>query len=65
MHELLARSDRQLGICLRLLYNEGLRGPLQLHSALNSKGKMEFRVSVPVEDAEFDRLEKSFQMMIR
>lgn len=64
MHELLARSDRQLGICLRLLYNEGLRGPLQLHSA-NSKGKMEFCVSVPVEDAKFDRLEKSFQMMIR
>ena len=46
MHELLAKSDRQLGMCLRMLYDEGLTGPLELKSAINSKGKMEFRVVV-------------------
>ena len=28
MHELLAKSDRQLGMCLRMLYDEGMPGPL-------------------------------------
>ena len=27
-HELLAKSDHQLGMCLRMLYAEGIRGPL-------------------------------------
>lgn len=64
MHELLAKSDRQLGMCLRMLYDEGLRGSLELESAINSKGKMEFRVVVPVEDTEFEKLKKRFETMI-
>lgn len=28
MHEILAKSDRQLGMCLRMLYDEGMPGPL-------------------------------------
>lgn len=47
-----------------MLYDEGLRGPLELKSAINSKGKMEFRVVVPVEDAEFEKLKKRFETMI-
>ena len=42
MHELLAKSDRQLGMCLRMLYDEGIPGPLDVHSEINDKGKMEF-----------------------
>ena len=49
-HELLAKSDHQLGMCLRMLYAEGI-GPLPVHSAKNEKGKMEFLVTVPVDDA--------------
>ena len=44
MHELLAKSDRQLGMCLRMLYDEGMSGPLDVHSEINDKGKMEFHV---------------------
>lgn len=44
MHELLAKSDRQLGMCLRMLYDEGMPGPLDVHSEINDKGKMEFHV---------------------
>ena len=50
-HELLAKSDHQLRMCLRMLYAEGIRGPLPVHSAKNEKGKMEFLVTVPVDDA--------------
>lgn len=63
MHELLAKSDRQLGMCLRMLYNEGLSS-LDLHSEINAKGKMEFHVLLPVDDETFERLKKRFETMI-
>lgn len=64
MHELLARSDRKLGMCLRMLYDEGMPGPLELQSAINGKGRMEFRVMLPVDDAKFEQLKKRFETMI-
>ena len=48
-HELLAKSDHQLGMCLRMLYAEGIRSSIPVHSAKNEKGKMEFLVTVPVD----------------
>lgn len=36
MEYLLARSDRQLGICLRMLYDEGYKG-LVVESVINAK----------------------------
>ena len=63
-HELLAKSDHQLGMCLRMLYAEGIRGPLPVHSANNEKGKMGFLVTVPVDDAQFEVLERRYQALI-
>ena len=63
-HELLAKSDHQLGMCLRMLYAEGIRGPLPVHSAKNEKGKMEFLVTVPVDDAQFEVLDRRYQTLI-
>lgn len=63
VHELLAKSDRQLGMCLRMLYAEGMPGPLEVRSNINGKGKMEFYVVLPVEDAEFERLKRRFETM--
>ena len=65
MHELLAKSDRQLGMCLRMLYAEGIRGPLPVHSEINDKGKMEFHVLLLVDDETFERLQKRFETMAR
>lgn len=65
MHELLAKSDRQLGMCLRMLYDEGMSGPLDIHSEINDKGKMEFHVLLPVDDETFERLQKRFETMVR
>ena len=64
MHELLAKSDRQLGMCLRMLYDEGMP-KLDLHSEINDKGKMEFHVLLPVNDETFERLQKRFETMSR
>ena len=63
MHKLVAKSDRQLGMCLRMLYNEGMPS-LDLHSEINAKGKMEFHVLLPVDDETFERLQKRFETMI-
>ena len=62
MHELLAKSDRQLGMCLRMLYDEGMPS-LDLHSEINDNGKMEFHVLLPVDDETFERLRKRFETM--
>ena len=64
MHELLAKSDRQLGMCLRMLYDEGMPR-LDLHSEINDKGKMEFHVLLSVDDETFERLQKRFETMAR
>lgn len=64
MHELLAKSDRQLGMCLRMLYDEGMPH-LDLHLEINDKGKMEFHVLLPVDDETFERLQKRFETMVR
>lgn len=37
---------------------------LPVHSAKNEKGKMEFRVTVPVDDAQFEVLERRYQALI-
>lgn len=63
-HELLAKSDRQLGTCLRMLYAEGLHGPLEVHTAKNDKGKIEYRVILPVDDAMFETLETHYQTLL-
>ena len=64
MHELLAKSDRQLGMCLRMLYDEGMPC-LDLYSEINDKGKMEFHVLLSVDDETFERLQKRFETMVR
>ena len=38
-HELLAKSDHQLGMCLRMLYAEGIRGPIPVYSAKKRERK--------------------------
>ena len=45
MECLLAKSDRQLGICLRMLYDEGYKN-LVVESVINAKNRMEFHVKV-------------------
>lgn len=43
-----ATNDRQLGVCLRMLYAEKIQ-PIVL-TVLNDKNKVEFRISISVDD---------------
>lgn len=42
MDYFLAKSDRQLGICLRMLYANGIQGHVE--TVLNSKMRIEFHM---------------------
>lgn len=60
MEYLLARSDRQLGICLRMLYDEGL----VVESVINAKNRMEFHVKVMADEATMAKLNERYQTLI-
>lgn len=47
-----------------MLYAEGIRSSIPVHSAKNEKGKMEFLVTVPVDGAQFEVLERRYQTLI-
>lgn len=55
MEYLLARSDRQLGICLRMLYDEGYKN-LVVESEINAKNRMEFHVKVRADEPTMAKL---------
>lgn len=59
MEYLLARSDRQLGICLRMLYDEGYKG-LVVESVINAKNRMEFHVKVMADEATMAKLNERY-----
>ncbi len=52
MDYILAEGDRQLGVCLRMLYPEQTR--FKISSVLNDRGKLEFQVYI---DLDTDRIE--------
>ena len=60
---LLAKSDRQLGICLRMLYDEGYRG-LVVESVINAKNRMEFHVKVMADEDKMAKLNDRYQTLI-
>ena len=49
MEYFLAVSDKQLGLCLRLLYAEGIRAIVE--TVRNSKGKIEFHIKANTDEA--------------
>lgn len=61
MDYFLARSDRQLGICLRLLYANGIQG--HVTTVLNSKMRIEFHVTI-AEMERFDELYEKYLIQI-
>lgn len=63
MEHFLAKSDRQLGICIRMLNDEGFHD-LMIHSEKNAKNKMEIFVFLDVDKAVFERLQERYQTLI-
>ena len=63
MEYLLAKSDRQLGICLRMLYDEGYTN-LVIESVMNAKNRMEFHVKVRADEDKLAKLNERYQTLI-
>ena len=63
MEYLLARSDSQLGISLRMLYDEGYKN-LVVESEINAKNRMEFHVKVRADEATMAKLNERYQTLI-
>lgn len=63
MKSFLAKSDRQLGICIRMLNDEGFND-LMIHSEKNAKSRMEIRVYIDTDVNTYERLLKRYLTLI-
>ena len=61
MEYFLAKSDRQLGICLRLLYANGIQG--HVTTVMNSKMRIEFHITI-TEMERFVELDAQYRIQI-
>lgn len=61
MDYFLAVNDKQLGICLRMLYAEGLE--VTVKTVRNSKSKIEFHVFINAEREDFARLQERYEIL--
>ena len=63
MECLLAKSDRQLGIGMRMLHDEGYN-KLVVESVMNAKNRMEFHIYVDTDADTMERLNARYQTLI-
>ena len=63
MESFLAKSDRQLGICIRMLNDEGFYD-LMIHSEKNAKNRMEVLVYIQTDEETHERLLKRYLTLI-
>ena len=61
MNYILAKGDKQLGICLRMLYPEQTR--FKINPVLNERRKMEFQVFVDLDDDRFEHYKNTFDTL--
>lgn len=62
MDYFLATSNKQLGICLRMLYAEGIQGFVE--TVQSPKGKIEFHVRLNATKANFEMLDARYKILI-
>lgn len=62
MDYFLAVNDKQLGICLRMLYAERIQGYVE--TMMNGKGKIEFHIRVATGKELFEELRERYQILI-
>lgn len=57
-----AVNDKQLGICLRMLYAERIQ-PF-IDTVLNDKDKIEFHISIDADEQIFNKLDERYKILI-
>lgn len=62
MDYLLAVNNKQLGICLRMLFAENL--DYIVKTVLNSRNKIEFHISVDTDEQTFQMLRERYEILI-
>lgn len=62
MRYFLATSNKQLGVCLRMLFAEGIQGTVE--TVMNSKDRIEFHVTANVDKQTFDELAERYKVLI-
>lgn len=63
MKSFLAKSDKQLGICIRMLNDEGYYD-LMIHSEKNAKNRMEIFVYIKADEDTYERLLNRYLTLI-
>ena len=63
MKEFIAKSDRQLGLCLKMLFAEQIEFDVRLE--LNEKGKVVYYVSAAADDKTLDELNLKYESLIK
>lgn len=63
MKSFLAKSNRQLGICIRMLNDEGYYD-LMIHSEKNAKNRMEILVYIKADEDTYERLLNRYLTLI-
>ena len=62
MNYIIAKGDKQLGICLKMLYPEQTR--FTINPVMNDRGMMEFQVFVDLDDDRFEHYKNTFDTLI-
>lgn len=63
MQSFLATSDKQLGICLKMLYAENLNEcAVKIH--LNQKQKVVYEICIRVDEAYYEVLKQRYKILI-
>lgn len=62
MDYFLAVSNRQLGICLRMLFADGIQGYVE--TVLNEKDKIEFHIRIDTNEEIFEKLKERYEILI-
>lgn len=61
MKELIAKNDKQLGLCLRLMHAENVDFFVRVHET--GKGKIYFGVSVKTDNHRFSEIAEKFRIL--
>lgn len=62
MQYFLATNDKQLGVCLRMLYAEGIQAAVE--TLKNDKGKIEFHITIAADDELLEELLERYDILI-
>ncbi|MDE6019770.1 MAG: hypothetical protein K2H01_02055 [Ruminococcus sp.] len=62
MDYFMAKNDKQLGTCLRMLYSEKIQAHVE--TIVNSKGKIEFHVRIAASEDMFKKLKERYTILI-